>query len=390
MTATTPESARYQETRKVTLIGSVVDLLLGVAKIVVGFSAHSQALIADGVHSLSDLATDFMVLFAAKHASKEADEDHPYGHARFETLMTVGLGIALILVAAGLAWDAIDRLFNPGELLHPGWPALVVAALSIVSKEAIYHYTMYAAKRLRSNLLRANAWHSRSDAISSVVVLVGVAGAMAGLEYLDAVAAVGVALMIAKIGWDLSWHSIRELVDTGLDPEQTEQIRRIILGVDGVKGLHFLRSRRMGPDALVDVHIQVEPRLSVSEGHQVSETVRQNIIDQMDEVADVLVHIDPENDEREQPNRDLPPREVILRQLREAWSGIEGAALVTDVVLHYLHGKVHVDIQVPLDRLQSLEQARELAHALHAASCRVDKVGEVQIHYLTAPELCAS
>ena len=171
-TAAEQNSARYRETIKVTLVGSVVDLLLGVAKITVGFMSHSQALIADGIHSLSDLATDAIVLYAAKHSHQEADAEHPYGHGRIETVATVGLGFALIAVAIGISIDAIDRLFHPEALWVPGmWALVVVAGISIVSKEMIYHYTMRAAKKFRSNMLKANAWHSRSDAISSVIVV---------------------------------------------------------------------------------------------------------------------------------------------------------------------------------------------------------------------------
>ncbi len=365
----------------------MVDLLLGVAKVLIGFTAHSQALIADGIHSLSDLLTDFLVLFAAKHASKCADEDHPYGHARIETVMTVILGVILILVAGGIAYEAVIRMFHPDQLLRPGWPALVVAGISIVSKEAIYHYTMSAARRLRSNLLRANAWHSRSDAISSIIVVVGVAGTMAGLDYLDAVAAVGVGLMVAKIGWDLAWHSLRELVDTGLDTEQIEAIKETIKNVHGVRGLHFLRTRRMGPDALVDVHIQVEPRLSVSEGHQVSEIVRHSIIETVDDVTDVLVHIDPENDEHARPCDGLPMRKDLLLQLQKRWQKIEGADKIDDVTLHYLHGQIHIDIQIPLSAINDLVQARHFADEISQAIQEIGAVGEVQINFFERADI---
>ncbi len=365
----------------------MVDLLLGVAKVLIGYTAHSQALIADGIHSLSDLLTDFLVLFAAKHASKGADADHPYGHARIETVMTVVLGVILILVAAGIAYEAVVRMFHPSQLLNPEWPALVVAGISIVSKEAIYHYTMNAARRLRSNLLRANAWHSRSDAISSIIVVVGVAGSMAGLNYLDAVAAVGVALMVAKIGWDLAWHSLRELVDTGLDTEQIETIKETIKNVHGVHGLHFLRTRRMGPDALVDVHIQVEPRLSVSEGHQVSETVRKSIIESVDDVTDVLVHIDPENDEYKRPCDGLPMRKDLLLQLQKRWQNIDGADKIDDVTLHYLHGQVHIDIQLPLSAVIDIEQARRFSDEISLAIQEIGAVGEVQINFFERSDI---
>jgi len=259
-----PLDKRYRKVRKVTLVGAVIDLLLGVVKIVVGTASGSQALVADGVHSLSDLATDFLVLFAAKHSHRAADAEHPYGHGRIETVATVVLGAALIIVA-------------------PGALALLVALVSVLSKEAIYQYTARAGRRLRSNMLLANAWHSRSDAISSIVVALGIGGAMLGYPYLDAIAAVAVALMIAKIGWDLLWKSLQELIDTSLEDEQVEAIRKFIIGVHGVQALHMLRTRRSGADALIDVHILVDPVLSVSEGHQIGEQVRAGLIEQMED-----------------------------------------------------------------------------------------------------------
>jgi cation diffusion facilitator family transporter len=373
------EQLRYRETRKVTVVGAAIDLVLGIAKILVGVFAHSQALIADGVHSLSDLATDFMVLFAAKHASRDADEDHPYGHARFETAMTVALGVALVLVAAGIGYDAVHRLFEPELLQTPGWPALLVAGLSIGAKEGLYRYTMHVARRTRSNLLRANAWHHRSDAISSIVVVIGVVGAMAGLNYLDSVAAAGVAFMIAKIGWDLAWHSLRELVDTALETERVEAIRRTILGVGGVKGLHLLRTRRMGADALVDVHIQVHPKLSVSEGHQVSEMVRQRLINEVDEVSDVMVHIDPENDEQAQPCCTLPLRPDLMQKLKTQWQHIPAASQIDKVTLHYLGGKIHVELFLPISVVQSLDEARKLSNMLRETTKAVREIGELPL-----------
>ncbi|WP_232020216.1 cation diffusion facilitator family transporter [Sulfuriflexus mobilis] len=377
-----PQDVRYREVRKVTLIGSVVDLLLGVAKIVVGSIAHSQALIADGIHSLSDLATDFMVLFAAKHASRDADDEHPYGHGRIETVMTVVLGVALILVSIGIGWDAVRRLFAPDTLLQPGWLALLVAAISVVAKEAIYHYTMHVARKLRSRLLRANAWHSRSDAISSIIVFVGVLGAMSGLDYLDAIAAIGVAFMITKIGWDLAWHSIRELIDTALDEERVEKIRESIKGVGGVEALHMLRTRRMGPDALVDVHIQVMPKLSVSEGHQISEMVRQQVIEDIEEVTDVMVHIDPEDDELATPCCHLPDRGQIMARLQQYWAGIPEAQQLTVADLHYLNGKIHLEVELPLAVLSEIAAAGPLVQRLQDAAGNDKDIAEVRVAFV--------
>jgi cation diffusion facilitator family transporter len=377
-----PQGAeRVRDIYRVTLIGSAIDLALGVAKIAFGITAHSQALIADGVHSLSDLATDVLVLYAAKHGSRAADEEHPYGHGRFETLATVGLGAALIATAIGICFDAARRLFKPELLLSPGIWALVIAALSIVLKEAIYHYTMRAARRYHSNMLRANAWHSRSDALSSVIVVVGVAGTMAGLSYLDSIAAIGVALMIAKIGWDLGWQGARELVDTGLDSERVQAIKRTIAGVHGVQALHMLRSRHMGSHALVDVHIQVDPTLSVSEGHQISETVRARLIDEIEEVGDVMVHIDPEDDETALAAQGLPLRDAVWARLQRYFDGIDAAKHIDRLTLHYLDGKVRVELLLPLEVLSDASAARELRKRFNLAVKQDPQIASVELQF---------
>jgi cation diffusion facilitator family transporter len=370
---------RFRETVKVTLIGSVIDLLLGVLKIVVGFTSHSQALVADGLHSLSDLVTDVFVIYAAKHAHREADEDHPYGHGRIETVATVGLGIALIAVAVGLSIDAVQRLFHPETLWQPGVAAIYVAVLSIVLKEAIYHYSMRIARKYRSDMLKANAWHSRTDAISSAIVVIGVAGAIAGLNYLDAIAAIGVAAMIAKIGWDLGWESVRELIDTGLEAERVALIEKTILGVDGVVAMHLLRSRRLGGEAYIDVHIQVPPRLSVSEGHQISESVRQKLISEFDEVSDVTVHIDPEDDELAAPCKDLPNRPALETRLREKLAGIPEAGTVQNLTIHYLNGKVELIITLPASGLTSLEQMSAVRQRILGKLADVECVRAVEV-----------
>jgi len=375
-----PRHVRYREIRKVTLIGSVVDLVLGVVKIVVGVFAGSQALIADGVHSLSDLATDFLVIFAAKHAHREADEEHPYGHGRIETVATVALGIALAIVAIGISIDAFRRMVSEESLLHHGAWALVIALISVASKEYIYQFTARVARRLRSNMLHANAWHSRSDAISSIIVVIGVGGAMAGFSYLDEVAAIAVALMIAKIGWDLLWTSLQELIDKALEPELVEDIRQRILEVDGVRACHMLRTRTSGSDSLVDVHLQVDPTLSVSEGHQIGERVRKRLISEVEHVADVTVHIDPEDDELASPCDQLPLRDVVLERLAQQWQGLGHERWLERIVLHYLDGKVHVDVFVRRGDLGQDAQA-ELSAAIRKRAAEAEDVGEVQVYF---------
>ncbi|MFB0963254.1 MAG: cation diffusion facilitator family transporter, partial [Pseudomonas sp.] len=336
--------ARDQAMRNTSVVGAVVNLVLTVVKVIFGIIGQSHALIADGVHSLADLSTDLMVWFAAKYSNQPADKEHPYGHARIETAFTVGLGVVLIVTAAGIVFDSAQRLLNPETLLQPTPIVLLIAAISILANEGLYQYTIRAAKQFNSGLLKANAWHHRSDAISSIVVLVGVAGSLMGLPYLDAFAAVGVALMIGHIGWTQAWSSLRELVDTGMEPKTAAALKRIIGNVEGVRGVHMLRSRRMGGMYLIDVHIVVDERLSVSEGHKISEYVRIKLIDSHEDISNALVHIDPEDDSLAVLCADLPLRREVLADLRRVWAEVLDASELDRAVLHYLNGQVHVDL----------------------------------------------
>ncbi len=375
--------ARGEASQRVTLVGAVVNLLLSVLKLLVGWSAHSAALVADGIHSLSDLASDALVWFAARHASEAPDEEHPYGHGRFETAATLGLGILLGLVALGIVWDAVERAAT-GTTAVPGMLAVAAALISILAKEALYWYTIVVARRIRSEMLRANAWHHRSDAISSVVVLLGIIGAMAGWPYLDPLAAVIVGIMVAKIAWDLGWGAMRELVDEALDPEQVQHAKAVILSVDGVRSVHMLRTRRHGHQAAADVHVQVDPRLSVSEGHMISQAVEERLKAEVEAINDVTVHIDPEDDEQAPPCRDLPLRSQALARLETLWPDL---ADPHQIVLHYLSGKIDVDVEFTLDRCASPEDAATLREHLQAALADEPEFGRVRVLYqLKAPQ----
>lgn len=370
-----------QETNRITLWGVAVNLVLAVIKIAGGIIGQSQALLADGIHSLSDLASDAMVLIAVKHASEDADEDHPYGHARYETLATVALGIILIVVAGGIAYDAITRLENPDEIAVPALFTLIIAAISILSNEGLYHATHAVAQKIRSPLLEANAWHHRSDAISSIVVLVGIGATFIGYPVLDAVAAILVALMIAKIGLDLSRQSARELVDTALEPEMVKQIKQTILSVDGVRELHLLRTRRMGHNALVDVHIQAAPKLSISEGHHITECVETSLKDKFEAINDVTVHIDPENDETTADYKYLPLRKELLLTLNHEWAKHDVLKNIDDVTLHYLDGHVHVEASLPLRYLQQLDETNLLKQDFEELNRHINCVGESHLYF---------
>lgn len=371
--------ARLTASRRVTLISVAANLLLAVAQVIIGYLGHSQALIADGFHTLSDLVTDFMVLYALWHGRKAADEEHPYGHGRIETAVTMILGAVLLLVAVGIAARAIWRLAMHEVFVTPAALTLWVAIVTLVVKEGMYQFTVRVADRYDSDMLRANAWHHRSDAVSSLIVVAGIGGALLGFLYLDSVAAIVVALMIVKVGWELATRSLRELVDTGLPRADLETIRRTILSVSGVKAVHALRTRRVGGRALVDVHIIVDERLSVSEGHQISEAVRSRLIEEIAPVADVMVHIDTEEDLEGPSGAGLPLRDEVEQRVRRLLRDIPEAQRIEDLTLHYLGGRIHVDLTLPLDCVPDRDEARRLAERLQAALRADADVGTVRV-----------
>jgi cation diffusion facilitator family transporter len=369
---------RMAAVTRTSVVSAVVNLVLTMIKVLVGFIANSQALIADGIHSLSDLLSDLLVWIAGRHATQAPDEDHPYGHGRLETLATLVLGALLIMVGVGIGWDATGRLFNPAELPQPGMLALWVAGASVLVKEWLFWYTLHYAKRVRSDMLRANAWHHRTDAFSSVVVFVGVGGTMAGLTYLDAIAAALVAVMIAKVGWDLGFEAVKELIDTGLEEERVAAIRATIATVGGVRDLHMLRTRKHGGQASADVHLLVDPRISVSEGHAIAVMVEQRLKQEIDEITDVTVHIDPEDDDAAPPTMGLPLRAEALGRLERHWAGIAAANHRTGITLHYLGGRIEAEVMLPLAICEGdPAQARILGERLQAAVCDDADFGRV-------------
>jgi len=377
----TSSEARYGASRRVTLVSVVWNLILTVAQIIIGFVGHSQALIADGLHTLSDLITDFMVLFALKHGKKAADEEHPYGHARIETAVTMILGIILVAVGAGIAISAGMRLSSAQTFVIPSAMTLWIAVITLGAKEGLYRYTMVVADRFDSNMLRANAWHHRSDALSSLIVAAGIGGSLLGFGYLDSVAALIVALMVVKVGGELAWQSLRELVDTGLAAEDLESIRQVILSISGVKALHLLRTRRVGEQALADVHIIVDDRLSVSEGHQISEMVRATLIKEIAPLADVMVHIDTEEDVNVPSGAGLPLRDELQKRLNNYFRDIPEARLIEHMTLHYLNGRIDIELLLSQDAVSHSTSARQLAQQFAAAVRNDRDIGKVDVHF---------
>ncbi len=336
---------RYRQVRRITLVSGAANLSLAMIKLIAGILGHSHALVADGVHSLSDLLSDALVMLASRFGSLEADHNHPYGHARIETAATLILAQLLILAGAAIIFDAARHLFAQAAA-PPNIHVLGVALLSILVNEGLFHYIKRSARRLDSKLLHAHAWHQRSDALASIVVLIGVLGTWLGYPRLDVLAALVVGVMVVKLGLELGWSSIRELIDTGLDAAELQALQNYILAVPGVKAIHQLRTRSMGGAILLDVHILVEPYLSVSEGHYIAQQVHFSLIKHMPAVYDVTVHIDPEDDEVE-PAQHLPPRAQLQPQLMQCWQDLPGAQVLSMPVWHYLNGKIKIEIRLP-------------------------------------------
>ncbi|MDO9011917.1 MAG: cation diffusion facilitator family transporter [Gallionella sp.] len=351
---TDPE--RFAAAQKSTWVSIVINVLLTFFQIVGGFFSHSQALMADGLHSLSDLLSDVLVLYANRHGNRHADANHPYGHARVETAATLILGIFLAVLGVGLLVAAAMRLQHPEALQVVNPIALGIAIFALIAKEGLFRYMLAVAKRVRSQMLVANAWHARSDAASSLVVVVGIGGNLLGYTFLDLVAAAVVGVMIAHMGGKLALEALAELIDTGLDAEEVEAIRQTLLNTHGVLGLHDLRTRKMADNALVDAHILVDPRISVSEGHYIAETARHAVL-KHHHVLDVMVHIDPEDDIQAKHNIKLPSRPGLLAQLAERLGDASVAG--NRVIFHYLEGKVDVELYLPAGQ-QSTEHVKTL------------------------------
>lgn len=364
---------------RVTYVGALVNVFLTIIKVSIGILGQSAALIADGIHSLSDLFSDFFVIIAIKMGSREADYNHPYGHRRFETIATILLGLGLVVIAGGITWDVIERLYDPDKLLVPNRDTMGIAIVSILANEWLFHYTKRVAKVTRSKLLLANAWHHRSDAFSSIIVLFGIVAVFMGYPFADAVAAVIVALMIAKMGLNLVLESIKELVDSSLPENVVNEIRRSIKQTSGVKSIHLLRTRKMGEDAYIDAHIVVNSRISVSEGHMIGDNVRDNLKVEFDDIVDVLVHIDPEDDEFKDGCKKSLSRQQVQIYLDQYLA--EFIHSIDDFRMHYLDGLVEVEIVLPHGLFNQTQQIEALKNCCTMIEKNIEMITKVYVFF---------
>ncbi|WP_374519227.1 cation diffusion facilitator family transporter [Undibacterium squillarum] len=283
---------RQAATQRSTWTSVVVNIVLTTVQLIVGVFSHSQALIADGIHSLSDLLSDFVVLLASHHSKKEADHDHPYGHQRYETAASLVLGGLLLAVGIGMLISAFHKLENPEAIPAVHSIALWVAITALITKEALFRYMLKLAQKVKSSMLIANAWHARSDAASSLVVAIGIIGNLAGYPLLDPVAALIVGFMVSKMGWEFGWEALHDLMDRAADDEEVEAIRTTLRDTPGVLGVHDVHTRKMGDMIMVDAHLEVDAQITVEAGHEIAVLARQRVM-QRHRVLNLMTHLDP-------------------------------------------------------------------------------------------------
>ena len=275
-----------------TWVSVAVNVALSTAQVGIGIVSKSQGLVADGIHSLSDLVADFVVLFAGHHSKKDADADHPYGHHRFETAASLVLGLMLLAVGVGMLWSAAHKLQDPGSVPQVHVVALWVAAAALVAKEILFRYMLAIAKKVKSSMLVANAWHARSDAASSLVVGIGIVGNLAGYPILDPIAALIVGFMVGRMGWTFSWDALHDLMDRAADDQEVEAIARTLTETPGVQSVHDVRTRKMGDMIVVDAHIEVDASISVEAGHDIAVAARRRVLERH-RVLNLMTHVDP-------------------------------------------------------------------------------------------------
>lgn len=293
------KTSREKKIYFVTAVGSVVNVLLVIFKFIAGFVGRSSAMVADAVHSLSDLLTDIIIIVFVRTASKPIDHTHEYGHGKYETLATLIIGVILIGVGVGIMVSGIKdciEFFHGDRGERPRAIALIAAILSIVLKEGAYRYTLFHGKKINSSVLIANAWHHRTDAFSSIATLVGVAGSMFlgqdGL-ILDPIAAIVVSIYICKSGYDIGKDSIDELLEKSLPPETEKEIRELLRSVEGIEGVHNLKTRKIGNRIAIEAHTEMDGRITLESAHDIATIAEKQIKRKFGSKTHIGIHMEP-------------------------------------------------------------------------------------------------
>ena len=376
-----PDTQRYTTIKRCTLISAIANTLLAVIKIFIGVTGHSQALIADGFHSFSDILSDGMVLIAAKLGKKCPDQEHPYGHHRIETLAVIIISLILLAIGFFIVYDVVMDFIHRTAITTPSFLVLIAALFSIATNEGLYRYLLRVGNRIHSNLVIGNAQHNRSDAYTSIIVLITATVSYVGWPFLDPIGAVIIALFILKMGLNLIYSSINELIDSGLDKKTIEEITTITQQTSGVDSLHQIRSRLHGGHAFLDIHLIVASDITVSEGHFIGEQVQLNLRKNIQVLSDITVHIDPEDDETCAKSIHLPSRQEIQAHLEQYSSNIPCYNLLRNMQLHYLNDTLQVDLYIALEALQTYTTTEIEQHFLQVMQS-IDKLEGIKIYYI--------
>ncbi len=362
---------------QVTLVGALVNILLAAIKFVAGSLGKSSAMMADAFHSLSDLLTDFVVIFTHRIGQIPKDADHPYGHGRAENIGAAIIGVAIFLVSLGILVD-VWRVIELGLALIPNWLAAGGAVVSIVAKEILYHYTLAAGKKINSPAVIANAWHHRTDAISSVAALVGIIAAMLGYPIMDPIAGAVVAVLIGRAGYVVLAQGVKDLMDTSLSEERVKKISKQIEQTPGVIQCHDLRTRRIGGEIIMDAHIQVGKELSVSEGHNIAERVRRDLIKSWDDIHDILIHVDVEDDSNLESI--YPTSSEELKKLTDpVIASTAGVLARTNLRAHFTNGRAVLEVFIKIDESLDQDRIKTIVQDLKARLLNIENVDEARV-----------
>ncbi len=287
--------SKKQNIKKVTIVGMIVNVALSIMKLIIGFIGNSQALIADGIHSFSDLTTDFSIIFGVKFWLQPADREHPYGHHKIELLVTIVIALVLMAIGFGILFKAIFSLNSRNIQNAPEFITFFIALISIISKEVLYRYTIKQSEKLKSTALKANAWHHRSDAISSVPVAVAiiVSSIFPKLIFIDYIGAIIVSVFIIYPSFKMIKDAVSNLLDESVDKKTFDEISNIAQSIPNVINAHDIRTRKIGEAIFVDMHILVDKNITVKEGHDIAKEVKRTLLKQNLNILDVLIHIEP-------------------------------------------------------------------------------------------------
>ena len=337
-------SDTYPITRRVSIISGAVNLLLAIGKIIIGYAGYSQALITDGIHSLSDVISDGLVVFAAKASIQAPDEEHPYGHHRIETIAVIVIALVLLVVGISFLYPAITQLIHGTRFTQPSKFVLIMAVISALTNELLFHFCLRQGQKIQSSLLISNAWHNRSDALISLIVITSMIGGYIGWPFLDAVGAAIISSIIIYVAIKMLWKSGNELIDAATDPETIQAIQENIEQTPGVIAVHNLRTRHHGHRIFVDVHVQVAPLISVSEGHYIADTAEQRIRQVVPAIQDVAIHIDPEDDSVAPNVLHHANRQQIEQEVQQTLQDINASITIHQITLHYLEGELSAEL----------------------------------------------